>query len=69
MNTLLYLKWLTNKDLLYSKENFGRTSPPRPAPVAHGTVVPRPGIEPMPSVLEGRILTTGEPEKSSSHAL
>ena len=28
MDTLLYLKWITNKDLLYSKENFGRTSHP-----------------------------------------
>ena len=69
MNTLPYLKWKTNQDLLYSKDNFGHTPPPPPAPMAHGTIVPRPGIEPMPSALEGRVLTTGEPEKSPSRAL
>ena len=33
-------------------------------PVACGTLVPRPGIEPMSSALEGRLLTNGPPGKS-----
>ena len=34
-------------------------------PVACGTLVPRPGIEPMFLALEGRFLTTGPPGKCS----
>ena len=33
-------------------------------PVACGILVPRPGIEPMSSALEGGFLTTGPPGKS-----
>ena len=35
-------------------------------PAARGFLVPRPGIEPVSSALEGRILTTGPPGKSLS---
>ena len=32
-------------------------------PMAHGILVPRPGVEPVPPVLAGRFLTTGPPGK------
>ena len=31
---------------------------------AHGILAPRPGIEPTPTALEGKVLTTGPPGKS-----
>ena len=31
---------------------------------AHGFLAPRPGIEPAPPALEGKVLTTGPPGKS-----
>ena len=33
-------------------------------PEASGIIAPKPGIEPIPSVLEGKALTTGLPGKS-----
>ena len=33
-------------------------------PLAYGILIPRPGIEPVSPVLEGRFLTTGPPGKS-----
>ena len=33
-------------------------------PKAYGILAPRPGIEPTPSALEGKILATGLPGKS-----
>ena len=35
-------------------------------PVAYGILVPRPGIEPVSSALQGRFSTTGPPGKSLS---
>ena len=32
--------------------------------MAYGTLVPRPGMEPVPPALESRVLTTGPPGKS-----
>ena len=41
----------------------------RSRPAACGILFPPPGIEPTPPALEGRLLTTGPPEKSSSLVL
>ena len=38
----------------------------RPRCTARGILVPRPGIEPLPSALEGEVLTTGPLEKSQA---
>ena len=35
-------------------------------PVAYGILVPRPGIKPVSSALQGRFSTTGPPGKSLS---
>ena len=38
----------------------------QPYPTACGTLIPQPGIEPAPPVLEGGVLTIGLPGKSLS---
>ena len=37
------------------------------APEASGILGPRPGIEPTPAALEGKVPTTGPPGKSHIH--